>query len=686
MYFRVLLYSLFFALLASSEAEGQNVFFSANDDNSAFLCEDGRLFITGENNVGQLGTGSLIPSNVPVMVAGINGGALPRCKQVSLEGVTTFLALTYSGDTVLAWGPNDHGQVGDGTREKRLTPFIVKGVGGIGHLKNIKQIATGNATAYALTNDGKVLSWGGNASGETGTGTFTDPVYYPSYVLKGPGDTLKNVKAISGGGTFCMALLCDGTVCAWGKNHVGQLGQNNKTNSAYALPVKDKTGNGLLRNIKKIEAADNYSYALSDNDTLWVWGPNWDGRLGTGNKTDRLLPDYVRSVDGTGHLSGVVEIAGGQGVALALLSDKTVCSWGINDYGQLGRNDTIDSALPVKVKDPSGTGELKDINYIAVGDIHCIVRNDRNELYVWGGNPLGQLGLNDHVNRWLPVQLILPCEPTRDVFPGNGKMEYTPSVCVESNTGNIYITKYHSAIERWELSTDSFSTFTPVANTSFSQEYSNLTQKTYFRVVLNECGETFYSPVAVIEIDSLTRPGVVEPSASVRAHLNKDTLHLKNYKGNVLFWEYSKDNFVTDWQIIRSSEPSCVYSDLAVTTYFRAYVKRGNCPARYSEPAEIRIVDASVVKAYDGFTPNGDNINDEWIIDFIELYPDNRVEIYNRWGQLVCRINSYNNESNVWKGDSNTNGNEPLADDTYFYVINLGDGSAVMKGFVVINR
>ncbi len=686
MHFRVLLYSILFAFLASTKTKAQNVFFSANDDNSAFLCEDGRIFITGENNVGQLGIGSLIPSNVPIMISGINGGIAPRCKQVSLEGVTTFLALTNSGDTVLAWGPNDRGQVGDGTLEKRLTPYVVRGVGGLGHLSNIKQISTGNVTGYALTNDGKVLSWGGNASGETGTGNFTDPVYYPSYVLKAPGDTLKNVKAISGGGTFCLALLCDGSVWGWGRNHVGQLGQNNKTNSAYAIPVKDKSGKGVLNNIIKIEAADNYSYALSSNDTLWVWGPNWDGRLGTGNKTERLLPDYVRSIDGARHLSGVVQIAGGQGVALALLSDKTVCSWGINDYGQLGRNDTIDSTLPVKVKDPSGTEDLQNINYIAVGDIHCIVRNDKNEIYIWGGNTLGQLGLNDHVNRWLPVMLTLPCEPDRDVFPGNGKMENASSVCVESNKGKVYITKFHSAIERWEQSTDNFETFTPVVNTSFSYEYSNLKEKTYYRVLFNDCGKTFYSPVAIIDIDSLTRGGVVESSTSARAHLNKDTLHLKDYKGTILFWEYSKDNFTTDWQTIKSSDPYCIYSDLSKTTYYRALVKRGSCPAKYSEAAEIRIVDASAVKVYNGFTPNGDNINDEWVIDFINLYPDNKVEIYNRWGQLVYRSNSYNNESNVWRGDNNIAGKEPLADDTYFYVIDLGDGSPVIKGFVVINR
>lgn len=64
-------------------------------------------------------------------------------------------------------------------------------------------------------------------------------------------------------------------------------------------------------------------------------------------------------------------------------------------------------------------------------------------------------------------------------------------------------------------------------------------------------------------------------------------------------------------------------------------------------------------------TPNGDSINDKWVIDCIELYPENNVELFNRWGDLVNSFRNYNNTSVVWEG-TNSKG-EILPDGTYFY-------------------
>jgi len=72
-------------------------------------------------------------------------------------------------------------------------------------------------------------------------------------------------------------------------------------------------------------------------------------------------------------------------------------------------------------------------------------------------------------------------------------------------------------------------------------------------------------------------------------------------------------------------------------------------------------------------SPNNDNYNDRFIIDRIENFPDNSVEIFNRWGQLVYKSNSYDNTSNAFNGISQNketiNKNDELPDGTYFYVI-----------------
>lgn len=95
---------------------------------------------------------------------------------------------------------------------------------------------------------------------------------------------------------------------------------------------------------------------------------------------------------------------------------------------------------------------------------------------------------------------------------------------------------------------------------------------------------------------------------------------------------------------------------------------------------------------YNIITPNGDGLNDWFIIDNIELYPNNIVKIYNRWGQELSEIPKYHNTFNYWSGtvfDGNKNDdeiNKNLPSGTYFYIIELGDNSPIRKGFVELIR
>jgi len=92
---------------------------------------------------------------------------------------------------------------------------------------------------------------------------------------------------------------------------------------------------------------------------------------------------------------------------------------------------------------------------------------------------------------------------------------------------------------------------------------------------------------------------------------------------------------------------------------------------------------------YEGISPNGDNRNDTWYIEDIDLYPQNRVSIFNRWGNLVYEVRGYDNTSQVWSGQSNQGlriGGDMLPSGTYFYVLDLGNGTPVQKGKVVLSR
>ncbi len=86
---------------------------------------------------------------------------------------------------------------------------------------------------------------------------------------------------------------------------------------------------------------------------------------------------------------------------------------------------------------------------------------------------------------------------------------------------------------------------------------------------------------------------------------------------------------------------------------------------------------------YNGFTPNNDYINDYWVIKDIENYPNNEVKLYDRYGKLVYQIQGYDNNEKVWNGQSSRHScNVPNG--TYYYFLDMGDGSKPIAGYVEI--
>jgi gliding motility-associated-like protein len=85
------------------------------------------------------------------------------------------------------------------------------------------------------------------------------------------------------------------------------------------------------------------------------------------------------------------------------------------------------------------------------------------------------------------------------------------------------------------------------------------------------------------------------------------------------------------------------------------------------------------------FTPNNDGSNDYFVIKNLDKYPNNKILIFNRWGNKVWEEGPYLND---WNGTNKFGiavGGNKLPVGTYFYVLDLGDGSAVKKGFVYLN-
>lgn len=92
-------------------------------------------------------------------------------------------------------------------------------------------------------------------------------------------------------------------------------------------------------------------------------------------------------------------------------------------------------------------------------------------------------------------------------------------------------------------------------------------------------------------------------------------------------------------------------------------------------------------KIYNGLSPNGDGLNDYWRIDGIEQYPNNTIRIFDRFNNLIFETTGYSNEGNNWTGQTNHSMVKgSVQEGTYFYSVELGDGSGLLSGFIVLKK
>ena len=142
------------------------------------------------------------------------------------------------------------------------------------------------------------------------------------------------------------------------------------------------------------------------------------------------------------------------------------------------------------------------------------------------------------------------------------------------------------------------------------------------------------------------------------------------------------------WSPSSSLTNASVYSPIATpgstTTYFLT-VTNGSCTAIDS----VNVFVGEVIIIYHAFTPNGDDINDKWVITNSGQFPNMEVRIYDRSGQQVYQTVGYATQDKWWDGTMNNNGNRKLPASTYYYVIDLNDPDVeeqIFKGAVSIIR
>jgi alpha-tubulin suppressor-like RCC1 family protein len=233
--------------------------------------------------------------------------------------------------------------------------------------------------------------WGAKNNGrlginDTGNGGVNNPVT----TFAGGTDW----KSVSCGNNYTAAIKTDGSLWTWGANGSGQLGTNDLT-TRYT-PVTTFTGGNNWK--QSFGGAGTNTSAIKTDGSLWIWGRNANGQLGINNKDDRSIPVTTFAGGNTWK-----QVALGNQHTAAVKTDGTLWTWGRNNEsgqgGNLGTNDTAERLTPVTTFVGGTTWKS-----VAAGNLFTSAIKTDGSLWTWGSGTDGKLGINAaSTNRTTPV-------------------------------------------------------------------------------------------------------------------------------------------------------------------------------------------------------------------------------------------------------------------------------------------
>jgi hypothetical protein len=349
------------------------------------LLEDHTVRCWGGNASGELGTGSVdggvvtpAQTATPTAVQGIAGATQVAAGGYG-SGFGTSCVVTADG-AVWCWGSNQNGALGIGAAADAGPPPMLSVEPMRLDAPSVGQLALGGMFGCAVVGDGGIAFWGDNSQNELGrqldAGSW-DPT--PTLVaLPGP------AASVATGKHHACALLRSGTVACWGAADHGEIGE--VVDGGVATP---QLVTGLVAT--QITAGEVSTCAITSAGGVACWGGNQGGQLGRGDSDAAAIdptPQPVSLPTGTTAL----QIAGAVGSTCALLSDRTVWCWGDNAYGELGTG----SAVPGFSPRPAPVQGLVNVVSIASGPggwTTCALLQN-GSARCWGVNSADQLGVD----------------------------------------------------------------------------------------------------------------------------------------------------------------------------------------------------------------------------------------------------------------------------------------------------
>jgi len=387
------------------------------------------------------------------MVSAVTGCGSLGGRRGSIALGYKHTAVVTAAGTILTWGDNTQGQLGDGTTGSHAAPSLVCASGSAGTcspLTNVAAVAAGSDHTCALLTSGNVMCWGSCMGGWIANSCGA-PQVVPlpvcvsgSGVTCGAGSLLSGAVAVAAGNMHTCALLQSGEVWCWGVNSSAQLGDGTSSGSACGAytpcrgtpaPVcasgsgSTCSGGAKLTGAVALASANDANCVVLSNGTVKCWGSGALGKLGDGTTTTRTNPAEVCAVGagpgcigaGGTTLSGANAVALGQNHSCALLATGTVKCWGAASSGQLGDGTTGDASgrrlNPVDVC-AAGAGSgcvggavLSGVASVALGAAHTCALLDSGEVACSGAGADLQLGSTPTTNRLNPSAVCAPDSP-----------------------------------------------------------------------------------------------------------------------------------------------------------------------------------------------------------------------------------------------------------------------------------